>query len=44
MKRGIGVKRAMWVLMGVLALVVAYLTFTSPHWSVVSLLQALLAR
>ena len=42
MKRGIGVKRAMWVLMGVL--VVVCLAFTSPHWSVVSLLQALLAR
>ena len=34
----------MWVAMLVIAVIVAVLTFTSPQWSTISLVHALLIR
>lgn len=35
-------KRTMWVVMGVLAIIVGYLTFTSPQWTTISLVHPFL--
>ncbi len=32
-------QRAMWIVMGVLAVIVAYFTFTSPQWTTISLVH-----
>ncbi len=35
-------QKLMWVVMGVLAVIVAYFTFTSPTWTQISVLHTIL--